>query len=166
MSQWAKDMNSEETKTISTKRHKTRQLKLKLCQFREQSGTSAIEFAMLSPIFILLLLGMVAYGIYFGASHSVQQIAADAARTAIAGLNEGERQALVTNFVNNNAGGYPFVESDKLTYQAKDSTADGSQFVVSIQYDARNLPVWNLFPALPMPGTTISRQSTIRVGGI
>ncbi|TIU02080.1 MAG: pilus assembly protein, partial [Mesorhizobium sp.] len=26
--------------------------------------------------------------------------------------------------------------------------------------------VWNLFPALPMPGTTISRQSTIRVGGI
>ncbi|TIP54506.1 TadE/TadG family type IV pilus assembly protein, partial [Mesorhizobium sp.] len=43
-----------------------RQLRRKLCQFREQSGTSAIEFAMLSPIFILLLLGMVAYGIYFG----------------------------------------------------------------------------------------------------
>ncbi|RUU10669.1 pilus assembly protein, partial [Mesorhizobium sp. M6A.T.Ca.TU.002.02.2.1] len=93
-----------------------------------------MEFALLSPIFILLLLGMVAYGIYFGASNSVQQIAADAARTAIAGLNETERQALVTSFVNNNASGYPFVDSDKLTYQAKDSTADGKQFVVSIQY--------------------------------
>jgi Flp pilus assembly protein TadG len=51
---------------------------------------------MLAPLFILLLLGMVAYGIYFGASHSVQQIAADGARTAIAGLNQTERQALTT----------------------------------------------------------------------
>lgn len=138
----------------------------KILQFRERSGTTAVEFAFLSPIFILLLLGMVAYGIYFGASHSVQQIAADAARTAIAGLNETERQTLVASFVANNAGGYPFVDSAKLTYQAKDSTADGNQFVVSIQYDARNLPIWNLLPVLPMPGTTISRKSTIRIGGI
>ncbi|RWA68586.1 MAG: pilus assembly protein [Mesorhizobium sp.] len=63
------------------------------------AGTSAVEFAMLVPIFILLLLGMVAYGIYFGASHSVQQIAADAARKAIAGLDQTERQALVTDFI-------------------------------------------------------------------
>lgn len=129
-------------------------------------GTSAVEFAILSPIFILILLGMVAYGIYFGASNSIQQIAADAARTAIAGLNQSERQSLVASFLSNNAGGYPFVDASKLTYQANDSTADGNQFVVSIQYDARNLPIWNLFPRLVMPTTTISRRSTIRVGGI
>ncbi|OJX76474.1 MAG: hypothetical protein BGO93_31490 [Mesorhizobium sp. 65-26] len=109
---------------------------------------------------------MVAYGIYFGASNSIQQIAADAARTAIAGLNQTERQALVASFVTNNASGYPFVDATKLTYQANDSTADGNQFVVLIQYDARNLPIWNLFPRLIMPTTTISRRSTIRIGGI
>lgn len=137
------------------------------CRFRANaSGTSAIEFAMLAPLFILLLLGMVAYGIYFGASHSVQQIAADAARTAIAGLNATERKALVTNFINNDVNGYPFVDVTKLTVDAKDSVADGSQFVVSVSYDARNLPIWNLFPNLAMPGMTIRRQSTIRVGGI
>ncbi|UDL91597.1 pilus assembly protein [Mesorhizobium sp. PAMC28654] len=130
------------------------------------SGTSAVEFALLSPIFILLLLGMVAYGIYFGASNSIQQIAADAARTALAGVNQTERQTLVASFLSTNASGYPFVDSTKLTYTANDSVADGSEFVVSIQYDARNLPIWNLFPNLAMPGTTISRQSTIRVGGI
>ncbi|MGX7872060.1 TadE/TadG family type IV pilus assembly protein [Mesorhizobium sp. ORM6] len=136
-------------------------------EFRtDASGTSAVEFALLSPLFILLLLGMVAYGIYFGAASSIQQIAADAARTAIAGLNQTERQTLVATFLANNASGYPFVDSSKLTYQANDSTADGSQFVVSIQYDARNLPIWNLFPGITMPGTTITRQSTIRVGGI
>ncbi|QKC97750.1 TadE/TadG family type IV pilus assembly protein [Mesorhizobium sp. NZP2298] len=132
----------------------------------DDSGTSAVEFALLSPLFILLLLGMVAYGIYFGAANSIQQIAADAARTAIAGLNQTERQTLVASFLTNNAGGYPFVDASKLTYQANDSVADGSQFVVSISYDARNLPIWNLFPGIAMPGTTIKRQSTIRVGGI
>lgn len=132
----------------------------------DTSATSAVEFALLSPIFILLLLGMVAYGIYFGAANSIQQIAADAARTAISGLNQTERQTLVASFLANNAGGYPFVDASKLTYQANDSTADGNQFVVSIQYDARNLPIWNLFPGIAMPGTTIKRQSTIRVGGI
>ena len=121
---------------------------------------------MLAPLFILLLLGIVAYGIYFGASHSVQQIAADAARTAIAGLNQTERQALVTDFIAHDVSGYPFVDPNKLTVNAQDSAADGSQFVVSVTYDARNLPIWNLFRTLPLPGTTIHSQSTIRVGGI
>jgi Flp pilus assembly protein TadG len=49
------------------------------------SGTAAVEFAILLPFYLFFLLGMLAYGIYFGAAHSVQQLAADAARTAIAG---------------------------------------------------------------------------------
>ena len=146
---------------------KSRKTSFSWSRFRANAaGTTAIEFAMLAPIFILLLLGMVAYGIYFGASHSVQQIAADAARTAIAGLNQTERQTLVTNFIANDVSGYPFVDPKKLKVNAQDSVADGSQFVVSVTYDARNLPIWNLFQSLPLPGTTIQRQSTIRVGGI
>ncbi|KQZ94391.1 hypothetical protein ASD64_04585 [Mesorhizobium sp. Root157] len=109
---------------------------------------------------------MVAYGIYFGASHSIQQLAADAARTAIAGLSAPEREALVIDFVDRNAGGYPFVDANKLVVEARDSTNDGSQFVVSISYDASNLPIWGLFNGLAMPGTTIERASTIRLGGL
>lgn len=133
---------------------------------QNRSGASAVEFALLAPLFILLLLGMTAYGIYFGASHSIQQIAADAARTAIAGLNAGERRELVTRFIDNNASGYPFVDIRKLTFAANDNAADGNQFVVSITYDARSLPIWNLLSDLPMPGMTISRKATIRIGGI
>ncbi|MER8521494.1 pilus assembly protein [Mesorhizobium sp. M0644] len=159
-------MNKIDSNTVALKRKILRQIRANLRKIGDESGTSAVEFALLSPIFILLVLGMVAYGIYFGASNSLQQIAADAARTAIAGLNQTERQALVASFVKNNATGYPFVDSGKLTYQATDSTADGNQFVVSIQYDASNLPIWNLLPSLAMPQTTISRRSTIRIGGI
>lgn len=130
------------------------------------SGTSAVEFALLSPLFILLIMGMMAYGIYFGASHSVQQIAADAARTAIAGIDQAERQTLVTDFVAHNAAGYVFVDPGRLVVETRDNPADGNQFVVSVRYDARDLPIWNLFPHLPMPGMTIARRSTIRIGGI
>lgn len=133
---------------------------------RDAAATSAIEFAILSPLFMLLLMGMAAYGIYFGASHSVQQIAADAARTAIAGLDETERQALATGFISRNAAGYAFVDPAKLTVETHNSAADGSQFVVKLSYDARQLPIWALLSGLPLPDVTIVRRSTIRVGGI
>lgn len=132
----------------------------------DRSAASAIEFAMLAPIFILFLMGMIAYGVYFGASHSVQQIAADAARTAIAGQSAAERQTIVQSFVDNNASGYPFISRDRLTFSAADSSSDSNQFDVSVSYDARNLPIWNLLPDLSLPGTTIIHHSTIRVGGI
>ena len=133
---------------------------------KDGSATSAVEFALLSPLFLLLLLGMVAYGIYFGAAHSVQQIAADAARAAIAGLDQGERQTLAKNYVNRNAGGYPFIDAARLMVDALDSSADASQFVVELRYDARDLPIWGLFTGLPLPDMTITRKTTIRIGGI
>lgn len=133
---------------------------------RDETATSAVEFALLSPLFLLLLLGMVAYGIYFGAAHSIQQIAADAARSAIAGVDQGERQTLAGNYVSQNAGGFPFIDPRMLTVDARDSTADNSQFVVTLSYDARELPIWGMFTNLPLPKMTIVRKTTIRIGGI
>ena len=138
-------------------------LKMFMCR---HDGTSAVEFAILAPLFILLIMGMIAFGIYFGAMHSVQQIAADAARTAIAGLNETERQTLAQRFIDVNAGHYVFIDSSRLDVEVSDNPDDPQQFIVAIQYDARDLPIWRLLTSLPLPGTTISRSSTIRIGGI
>ncbi len=132
----------------------------------DRSATSAVEFAILAPIFILMLFGLIAYGIYFGASNSLQQIAADAARTAIAGLDQSERQSLVKNFLAKNAVEYPFIDPGKLQVEAVDSKTDGGQFIVTLSYDARELPIWNLMNGLPLPGMTIAKQTTIRIGGI
>jgi Flp pilus assembly protein TadG len=132
---------------------------------RCRAGTSAVEFAIVSPLLILLLFGMVAYGIYLGASHSIQQIAADAARTAVAGLNENDRISLADNYIEHNAGAYPFVERSKLALDIKDNPADADEFTVAIRYDTRDLPIWNLLPNLPLPGMTIRHSSTIRIGG-
>jgi Flp pilus assembly protein TadG len=130
------------------------------------NGSTAVEFAMLCPVFILLFLGMTAYGIYFGASHSVQQLSADAARAAIAGVDTAERQALATGFIERNGNGYAFIDPTLLSVTVGDSVSDPGQFNVRLSYDASNLPIWGLFEGIAMPNQTIERRSTIRVGGI
>jgi Flp pilus assembly protein TadG len=37
------------------------------------SGVAAVEFALLCPLYIFLVTGMTAYGVYYGAAHSIQQ---------------------------------------------------------------------------------------------
>jgi len=133
--------------------------------FSSRSGTSPVEYALLAPLFIMLFLGMAGYGVYLGASHSVHQIAADAARIAIAGLNEAERRMLAADFIRRNASSYLFVDPEKLTIDTCDSANDSGQFVVALSYDAGALPIWSLLHGLPIQGKTIFRQSTIRIGG-
>ncbi|WEX11705.1 TadE/TadG family type IV pilus assembly protein [Chelativorans sp. AA-79] len=130
-----------------------------------RSGVAAVEFAIIAPVFVLLFMGMVAYAIYFGAMHSLQQLAADAARASIAGLDETERESIVTSFLDENADGYVFINRRKLQVEIGDTDA-GTQFVVQLRYNAEDLPIWTLLEGLPLPGKTMSRRSTIRVGGI
>lgn len=133
---------------------------------RDLRATSAVEFAIIAPFFLLFIFGMTAYGIYFGASHSVQQIAADAARASVAGLDEGEREAIVERYVEEHAGGYPLIDPARLSVSAQDDPADAGAYTVALTYDARTLPIWNLMADLPVPGKTIVRRSVIRMGGL
>lgn len=132
----------------------------------QAAGSTAVEFAILAPVYILLMLGMTAYGIYLGAAHSVQQLSADAARTAVAGLDAQERQALARRFIDGNADAYLFIDRTRLAVEVGDNADDASQFDVVLAYDASRLPIWSLWHALPMPDRTIRRRATIRMGGI
>ncbi|SMH49808.1 TadE/TadG family type IV pilus assembly protein [Mesorhizobium australicum] len=131
-----------------------------------EDGTTAVEFAMIAPIFIAFMLGMTAYGIYFGAAHSVQQLSADAARVALAGISEAERKQLVAQYIQENSADYLFLRTEAVIADVSANATDPSQSNVSISYDARSLPIWNLYPPLPLPGQTISRTATIRIGGL
>ena len=132
----------------------------------DNNGAAAIEFAILTPVYLLLMTGMLAYGIYFGAAHAVQQLAADAARTAIAGVNTSERNSLVKTYLDNNASAYMLIDPDLLTYTIGDSPMDPNQYRVQLTYDASQLPIWNLYPPLPLPSKQISYGATIRQGGL
>ncbi|KQS84824.1 TadE/TadG family type IV pilus assembly protein [Rhizobium sp. Leaf383] len=133
---------------------------------RNADGVAAIEFAMIAPLFICMLFSMIGWGIYLGACHSIQQIAADTARSAVAGLSSAERMTLATSHVTSGATtGYALIDQAKLTVQVADDTAVANQFTVKLTYDASDLPVWNLM-TFAMPSPMIVRSTTIRIGGL
>lgn len=132
---------------------------------KNKSGASAVEFAIIAPIFLMILLTFVGFGIYLAAASAVQQIAADAARTAIAGLNTAERSKLANDFIAQSTLNYALLEPAKLTATVTADPKNAEQFTVSIDYDATGLPIWSLY-SFAMPNNHIKRFSTIRIGGI
>lgn len=138
----------------------------KPCFMADRRGAAALEFALVAPVLLLLLFGMVAYGIYIGASHSVQQLAADAARVSIAGLDNAERTQLASRYIEENSDGYLFLKASALKVSVGPGTVDANQFKVAVDMDARELPIWNLYVPLPLPEPVITRASTIRIGGM
>lgn len=133
--------------------------------YRNNTGTAALEFALVAPVFFMTIFTMIGYGIYLSASHAIQQISADAARTAVAGLSEGERKTLANSFIQTAALDYAFINKSKLTVSVADDVRNLNQFTVTITYDASELPIWKLF-SFALPEEKIERYSTIRLGGI
>ena len=131
----------------------------------DRRGVSAIEFAILSPIFFGLLFGIVTFGIHFGAANSVQQLCGDVARAAVAGVNEKERVAIATEFVEANVEKYMLLKREFITVDVADSPSEPQQFDVSLEYDASHLPtiVWTQMFDRPPP--VIRSVATVRHGG-
>jgi Flp pilus assembly protein TadG len=132
---------------------------------RDRSGVAAIEFAIVGPLFFLVLLGVLIFAVYFGTVHSVQQIAAEAARASVQGLTEEERAALAQNQVNAIVGSYPLIDRNYLTVSAAAAPGDANLFNVRISYDASRSIVFAFEGLIPMPSKTIARSAVVRRGG-
>jgi len=131
----------------------------------DDRGASAVEFALVLPVFLVLLFGIIAYGIYFGAVHSTAQLAADAARASVAGISDAEREEIARQHVLNNVPSYVMLQPGKIQIVAGRLEQDSRQFRVAVRYDAAELPIWNFTPFLPLPSKIIERTATIQRGG-
>lgn len=130
-----------------------------------KSGTAAIEMALVFPLFLTLCLGILAFGIYFGATHSVQQLAADAARYSVAGLNTDERIALTNTYVAQNASKYLLLDARNVKVASTLSEQDASNLVVRVTYDAKGLPIWRFVKFVQLPSPLIARVAVVHRGG-
>lgn len=128
-------------------------------------GATAVEFALIAPVLIAALAGILAYGIYFGAANSVQQLAADAARASVGGLSDAERAALATARVNEEAGRYVLLDPSKVSVTATPAIENANLFQVRVSYDASKLGPFAFEGLIPLPAKTIVRTSTIQRGG-
>jgi len=132
---------------------------------RAHTGASAVEFALVLPVFLMLVFGIVMFGAYLAMVHDVQQLAAEAARTSVAGLNETERKSLATSYVTQNAASYPLIVPAHLSVNAATSGSDPNVFIVTVNYDASNTFIYSLPSFVPAPPPVIVRSAAIPRGG-
>jgi Flp pilus assembly protein TadG len=128
-------------------------------------GASAVEFAIVFPLFLLVLFGILVYGSYIAIVHGVQQIAAEAARAAVGGLSDAERVTLARDNIAANAGSYPLIAASRLTLESATTDAGTRVFSVTVRYDASNMFIFDLPTFIPAPNKIIVRSAAIQRGG-
>ena len=130
-----------------------------------REGATAVEFAIIAPVFLMILFGIILYGCYLSVVNGVQQLAAEAARSSVAGLSESERSTLAHAYVAGNVNSYPLIKLAKLTVNAATSGSDANVFVVTVSYDASGMFIYAPPSFVPAPSSTISRSAAIPRGG-
>jgi Flp pilus assembly protein TadG len=134
----------------------------KLGAWGEDSGAVAVEFAFLAPVLIFIMMGIMGYGGYFWMSHSVQQLANDAARAAIPGMTVAERASLAQATVTRGVTDYAQLAPSKVTTQVIESSG---RMTVRVTYNAANSFAFAARGLAPMPSDQIQRQASVQLGG-
>ena len=137
----------------------------RLSLLRCRRATAAVEFAIIVPVFLAMLFGIVSFGSYLALVHDVQQLAAEAARASIAGLNDGERAALARANIAVNAATYPILEPARLPLVSAVTDPATDVFAVTLSYDASNMALLDLTRLVPMLPAKIVRAASIKRGG-
>jgi Flp pilus assembly protein TadG len=129
---------------------------------KDPRGTAIVEFALVLPILIGLLLGVLGYGQYFLLAHTVQQIANDAARATVAGLDADERAELARQSVTQDIAALRQFATSRVTTHITES---GESIAVAVTLDAHGLAPFTT-PFVPMPAPEIERRAVVRRGGL
>lgn len=121
-----------------------------------------MEFALVSPLLIALLLGIVVYAGWLWVAQGVQTLASEAARAAVAGLDDAERTELVQAVVQAQAEEIAALNPDLAEI---DVETEGGLIRVSIAYNVEGHPVMALAGVLaPAPPRIIHRSASVRTG--
>jgi Flp pilus assembly protein TadG len=116
-------------------------------------------------VFLIIVFGIVTFGSYLAVVHGVQQLAAEAARSSVAGLSDSERSNLAASYFSANVASYPLIEKNHLTINAAATAASSKVFVVSVGYDASHMFIYSLPAFVPLPSPNIVRSAAIPFGG-
>jgi len=128
----------------------------------DTTGATIVEFALTAPLFLMILLGLFAYGGYYWRAHSLQQVANDAARAAIAGLTPPERAAIAQSVVASETVSLAGIARSRPSVAVSES---GESVRVDVSYDATRDIFFSL-RMVPLPEPVIRRSAVVRMGGL
>lgn len=127
---------------------------------RRREGAAAVEFALVGPILVLLLIAIVVYGGWFLMAQSVQALASEGARAAVGGLDPAERDGLARREVTAAVRGVA-LDPERTTIEVAE---EAGRLRVVVVYDASESLVMALGGMLPRPPVVIRRSAVIHVG--
>lgn len=127
-----------------------------------ESGAVAVEFAILGPVFILVMAGILVWGQFLWVAHTVQQLANDSARAALAGLDPAERESLARATLTAEVADYANLRPSSAVMKVE-NTPD--RITVSVSYDTTSIAIQAFSGLLPSPPKQVVKQATVRLGG-
>ena len=128
-------------------------------------GAAAVEFAIISSIFLLMLLGVIAFSALFTVYGGVQQLTAEAARASVVGISGSERDQIARNFIAGKVGTYAYLDARKLNVTTTSAGTPSNTFTVSIDYDLSGSAAYQFINFVPLPSPVLRRSSSIQFGG-
>jgi Flp pilus assembly protein TadG len=137
-----------------------------LAGLRRDDGIAALEFAIVAPVFLVILFGIIVYGIYFATWIAITEAASEGARAAVAGISTTERTALATAQVSSFFTNYaPMLNASQATVSAGQVSNNPGAFYVNISYNFASYGLSSLSALLPIPPAIPSVTITVSNGG-
>lgn len=131
----------------------------------DRTATSAVEFAFVAPVLLLMTFGIIGYGYVLGIYHGIQQIASEAARASVSGLNDAERARIARDFVVAHASSYAFIDPARIRVTTSQSPAPQQVFEVAVVYDMSDSLFSSLSSLVSLPPPLVERRAVIQRGG-
>ncbi|MFF8803141.1 MULTISPECIES: TadE/TadG family type IV pilus assembly protein [unclassified Methylobacterium] len=131
-----------------------------------REGGAAVEFALVVPVLLALFAGIVAFGIYLGASHNLKHIASEAARASIAGVSDQEREDLARRRVADALTEGAMFKPGTLLVAVGPNPTDTTLFTVTLTFDAKSLGFSGFSGLIPLPPDLIQSTVSVRRGGL
>lgn len=131
---------------------------------RSESGVAAVEFAIVSPVLLMMVFAVIVYSIYFSAFLGVRQAAAEGARAAMAGMSTAERSQLAIARATAVMSGYtPLIGAT--AQPVITATQQGTGLLkVTVTYNIAGSPILGYGTFVPLPTTTIQSYVVVANG--
>ncbi len=124
---------------------------------RDRRAAALIEFALLLPMLLSLVMGVICYGQYIWLAHSVQTAANDAARAIVAGMTTSERLTLARAAVATDMASVPQLRANQIALAIEEG---GARATVKLRVDARALTLLST-GMVPLPDPIIERRAVV-----
>ncbi len=129
----------------------------------DETGAAAVEFALLVPLLLAIVFGIIAYSMYFTVQIAVTEAAAVGARAAVAGLDCTERTNLATAAITTYFSEYGGFLGAALPTHPVCGTGT---FQVTVSYDIASLNLGIMSGFVPVPGSNPTATVTVSTGGM